>query len=99
MTSHDEGGPPTDPIFDINGDGDFNDGDLVDVDGTPVVPVGIKVGRGQGSNPVVHKDTLFITTSGDGGDGDGGGNPEEDFFAKKVNIPEMSIQVESWKQK
>ncbi len=93
------GGAPSNPIFDINGDGNFNDGDLVDVNGTPVVPVGIKVGRGQGSNPVVHKDTLFITTSGDGDDGGGSGNPEEEFFAKKVNIPEMSIQVESWKQR
>jgi Tfp pilus tip-associated adhesin PilY1 len=88
---------PTSPVFDINGDGNFDDGDMVTVDGQPVIPVGIKVGRGQGSNPVIHKDTLFITTTGDGDDGGGSGNPEEDFFAKKINLPDKRVRMESWK--
>ena len=83
-------------MFDINGDGNFDDGDMVEVDGKDVMLVGIKVGRGQGSNPVVHKDTLFITTTGDGDDGGGSGNDEEDFFAQKINLPEKRITLESW---
>ena len=83
----------------IVGNNNFDDGDMVDVDGQDVIPVGIKVGRGQGSNPVVHKDTLFITTTGDGDDGGGGGNDEEDFFAKKVNLPENRVTMESWNQR
>jgi len=75
---------------------------MVDTDGDGVpdaVPIGIKVGRGKGSHPVIHKDTLFITTTGDGDDGGGGGNPEEDFFAKKINLKNKRIRVESWQSK
>jgi Tfp pilus tip-associated adhesin PilY1 len=42
------------PIFDLNKDGKFNDDDLVEIDGVKVVPIGIKVGRGKGSYPVLH---------------------------------------------
>ena len=90
-----------DPIFDINNDGKFNDDDKVDIDGNgtkDVVPIGIKVGRGQGSHPVLHKDTLFITVTGDGDDGGGSGNDEEDFFAKKVNLPNKKVRVRTWMQ-
>ena len=41
----------------------FTDADKIEVNGQKVVPVGIYVGRGQGSAPVLFKDTLFITTS------------------------------------
>jgi hypothetical protein len=88
----------TQPIFDLNGDGEFDDNDKVEVNGEMVVPIGIKVGRGQGSHPVLHKDTLFITTTGDGDDGGGSGNDDEDFFAKKVNLPEKKVRMEAWRQ-
>jgi type IV pilus assembly protein PilY1 len=88
-----------DPIFDINNDGKFDDGDKVLVNGKYVVPIGLKVGRGKGSHPVLHKDVLFITVTGDGDDGGGSGNDEEDFFAKKVNLPDKKVRVRSWMQK
>jgi hypothetical protein len=93
---------PLDPIFDLNGDGKFDDEDRIDTDGDGVkdtIPIGIHVGRGKGSHPVVHKDTLFITTTGSGdedaaasGDGDGG------LKALKVNLDALKINLNSWKQ-
>jgi hypothetical protein len=93
--------PPTKPVFDLNGDGKFTDADkLTDASGNLVVPVGVYVGRGQGSAPVLFKDTLFITTStpqyqltGPVGSGNVTG-----LNALLVNIPQKRIRVESWKQ-
>ncbi len=88
-------------VFDINNDGKWDDNDKVDTndDGTKdIIPVGIKVGRGQGSHPVLHKDTLFITVTGDGDDGGGSGNDDETFFARKVKLPNRKVRVRSWMQ-
>ncbi len=88
-------------VFDINNDGKWDDNDKVDIndDGTKdIIPVGIKVGRGQGSHPVLHKDTLFITVTGDGDDGGGSGNDDETFFARKVKLPNRKVRVRSWMQ-
>ena len=89
---YNSGMAPTQPIFDLNGDGKFDDSDMVDVDGEPVVPVGIKVGRGKGSNPVIHKDTLFITTTGAGDDNTGG------LSSRVVNLDNRRIRVEAWRE-
>jgi hypothetical protein len=95
------GAAVTEPVFDLNGDGEFDDNDMVLVNGNPVVPVGIYVGRGKGSHPVLHKDTLFITTTGDGADDvagdDDDDDDDEDFFAKKVNVGEKKVRLESWR--
>jgi hypothetical protein len=92
----------TDPIFDLNGDGKFDDNDKIDTDNDGIkdtVPIGIHVGRGKGSHPVLHKDTLFITTTGSGdetiasgGGGDGG------LKALKVNLEKVKVKVKAWKQ-
>jgi len=89
---------PSDAIFDLDNNGIFNDDDKVEVDGTVLVPIGIKVGRGKGSHPVLHKDTMFVTVTGDGNDGGGSGSDDEKFFAKKVNLPAKKIRVNSWIQ-
>ena len=90
--------PPSFPIFDLNGDGLYDDKDMVEVNGEKVVPIGIFVGRGKGSHPVLHKDTLFITTTGDGLDaltrngGSGGLTPIP------FNNLNSRVTVNSWKQ-
>jgi Tfp pilus tip-associated adhesin PilY1 len=89
------------PVFDINNDGKWDSNDKVDTDGDGIkdmIPVGILVGRGQGSHPVLHKDTLFITVTGDGNDGGGSGSDDEQFFARKINLPNRKVRVTSWMQ-
>jgi Tfp pilus tip-associated adhesin PilY1 len=88
------GTAPTEPVFDLNGDGVFDDNDKVTVDGDLVVPIGVYVGRGQGSHTVLHKDTLFITTTGSGEEG--GGNDGLQNF--KVNLENRKIKVETWRE-
>jgi hypothetical protein len=96
------------PIFDLNGDGLFDNQDRIDSNGDgvkdekDVIPIGIHVGRGKGSHPVVHKDTLFITTTGSGDTsaaaGGGGGSGDGGLKALKVNLKQSKIRIRSWKQ-
>ena len=91
---------PATPIFNLNGDEKFNEDDKMEVEGEKVVPVGIYVGRGKGSRPVLHKNILFITTTGDGlvvlGDDSNSG---QDFFAQKINIKNQTVRLEAWRYK
>jgi hypothetical protein len=66
----------------------------VTISGNKIVPVGLYVGRGQGSGPVLYKNTLFITTAvaQNAGAGQAGG-----LHALLVNIPQIKIRMESWK--
>jgi type IV pilus assembly protein PilY1 len=91
--------PPANPVFDLDGDKKFTDNDKVEVNGKKVVPVGIYIGRGQGSSPVIFRDTLFVTTStpqfkecDPNANGDVTG-----LNALLVNIPQKKVRVESWK--
>jgi type IV pilus assembly protein PilY1 len=87
--------PPAYPVFDINDDKKFTDADKVTINGVKKVPAGIYVGKGQGSTPVLFKDTLFVTTtlaqSMSAGEGSGG------LHAIAVNLADHRIRVESWK--
>jgi hypothetical protein len=92
--------PPSHPVFDLNGDGKFDNKDKVkDPDNeTLITPAGVYIGRGTGSQPVLFKDTLFISTTVpqlgvlNAGSGTGGG-----LHALAVNIPRLKIRTESWK--
>ncbi len=92
---------PDHAVFDINGDGMFNEKDYVkvglDKDGKPIMkpPAGIYVGRGQGSYPVYQDGHLFVTTTGSGDeDKDDGG-----LTATPINTEDISVRLKSWKQK
>ena len=69
------------------------------INGKLVVPIGVYVGRGQGSAPVLFKDTLFITTSSPQYESSGpvGSGNVTGLNAMLVNIPQKKIRVESWK--
>jgi hypothetical protein len=90
--------PPAKPVFDVNGDGKFTEADKVDVNGAKAMPVGVYVGRGQGSAPVLFKDTLFVTTSTAQVQAQAtGSGTVTGLNALKVNIPQKKIRLESWK--
>ncbi len=87
-------------VFDINGDGLFNDQDYVkvgeDAEGNPIMkpPAGQYVGRGQGSYPVYQDGHLFVTTTGSGDeDQDDGG-----LTATPINTENIEVTLKSWKQ-
>ena len=87
-------------VFDINGDGMFNDQDYVKVgvddEGNPIMkpPAGQYVGRGQGSYPVYQDGHLFVTTTGSGDeDKDDGG-----LTATPINTENIDVSLKSWKQ-
>ncbi|MGD9158339.1 MAG: hypothetical protein PVG39_08045, partial [Desulfobacteraceae bacterium] len=78
---------PTEPVVDINGDGVVNSQDVITLsDGTTIIPAGFNLGSGQPSKPVLHKDTLFVTTTGGG------------LTSLKVKPLGLS-DVTSWKEK
>ncbi len=94
------------PIFDFNKDGVFNASDMVEIQSQPTTPGGLFIGRGQGSRPVIHKDTLFVTITGDGGSGGGGGDDDDDddddddeVEDEKLNMPALNVRLENWRHK
>jgi type IV pilus assembly protein PilY1 len=89
---------PEKPVFDINGDGKFNDLDKVQVGNNPnnkKVPIGLYIGPGQGSSPVLLRDTLFITTTA--AQNQSGGQLSGGLHALLVNLPQLKVRMESWK--
>ena len=81
------GQAPSYPVFDLNEDGVIDDSDRAeDAAGNFYVPAAIPVGSGQASHPVLHKDTLFVTTTGAG------------LAAIKVNLQGTGARLRSWKE-
>ena len=79
--------PPTKPVFDINGDGVVNSYDVVTSGDKKYIPAALSIGAGQPSKPVLHKDTMFITTTGGG------------LSSMKVSLAEQLTKMTSWKEK
>jgi len=78
---------PTSPVFDLNEDGVVDENDKVeDALGNVYVPAAIQVGSGQGSHPVLHRDTLFVTTTGAG------------LTALVVHVRGVKAKLRSWKE-
>ena len=85
---YETGKAPTSPVFDLDEDGDVDEDDQAeDAGGNKYIPAGISVGSGQGSHPVLHKSTLFVTTTGEGLEG------------LKVDLPGINVQLRSWQEK
>jgi PilC-like protein with beta-propeller domain len=82
------GEAPSDPVFDLNQDGVVDDQDKAeDSEGNVYNVAAVSVGGGQGSNPVLYKKTLFITTTGEGLEG------------LDVDVGDINVQLGSWKEK
>ena len=95
--------PIDEPIFDFNMDDLFNSNDKLEIEGELTAPAGLYVGRGQGSKPVLYKDTLFITVTGDGVESEGGGDDDDDdddeVEEEKLNMPALNVRLENWRHK
>ena len=87
-----ETGLPAEGIFDINKDGLYDDNDKVVQDGagTTYTFGGFHVGKGVPTDPVIHKDILFIGTVS-GSDG-----IPKTF---KINLDKLRSRIKSWQQK
>ena len=81
---YETGGPPAKPVFDLNDDGEINSLDVVTVGEDTYVPGAIPLGAGQPSKPVLHKDTMFVTTTGGG------------LASMKVYLEQQLTNVTSW---
>ncbi len=80
----------TNPVFDLNGDGLFDEKDTIpnskDPD-NPYFPAAVSIEGGPGSKPVLGPgNILFITT------------PVGGLEAIKVNLPALKVRLGSWKE-
>ncbi len=81
------GQAPTSPVFDLNEDGVVDENDKVEDNlGNQFVPAAIQIGSGKGSHPVLHRDTLFVTTTGGG------------LTALTVRVRGVKARLRSWKE-
>ena len=90
---------PDYPVWDINGDGLYDDKDKIlakDKNGNDIMvpPNGIFIGRGQASHLVFHDGYLFYTTTGSGDDD----NPDGGPGGVPPNLSNIKVRLRSWKQ-
>ena len=85
---YETGMAPDKPVFDLNQDGVIDENDIAtDGSGNTYNVAAISVGDGQASNPVLHKDILFINTTG------GGLSP------LNVNLENARVKLGTWTHK
>ncbi len=85
--SYDTGLAPAIPVFDLDGDGDFDADDrAVDLEDNVHHVAGISIGKGQGSSAIVKEDHLFATTTVGG------------LSTLKVNLPKNKVKAGYWKE-
>lgn len=82
---YETGLPPSDAVFDINGDGIYDDNDTIDHNGKRYPVAAISIGRGIPSAPVLEGDMIFVNTT----DAARPGLP--------VNLPKLKARVSAWK--
>lgn len=75
------GKAPTSMVFDVNGDGLYDDADKIN--GEPVAAVG--VGDGMATQPVIIGNKIFLNTT----------DPDEDTKVEKPNLPNP-VTLKSW---
>lgn len=75
----------TEPVFDLNGDGEYDENDVVSHDGKTYNVAAIPIGRGIPSAPVNEDGVIFVNTT----DNARPGIP--------ANIPQLSATLSSWK--
>lgn len=90
---------PQKPVFDLNSDGRFNQEDMIKVDGKLKVPIGIKVCQGIGSRPILHKNKLVMTIINPPKKNGVKKELQSQFVEKYINLPNMKVRLESWKNK
>lgn len=96
--NYETGIAPQAPIFDINGDGYFNDADMVTVAGETVNASGVFIGEGQASSLKIVGDKIFVTTTetlGDDGDPNDPPPPAPDPIV--VNLELLQSKIDSWR--
>ncbi len=76
---------PSEPVFDLNGDGLYNNDDLVVYDGKSYPVVAVPIGRGIPSAPVLEDDKIFVNTTDTARPG------------LPVNLPKLKATISSWK--
>ncbi len=80
----------TPPVFDLNGDGSFDENDTIpnpDNPDHPYIAAGVSIEGGPGSRPVLGPGNILFITTPDGG-----------VKAIKVNLPVLKVRLCSWKE-
>lgn len=84
---YETGLPPKEPVFDVNGDGVFDEDDMVTHDDKSYPVAAIPIGRGIPSAPVLEGDMIFVNTT----DATRPGLP--------VNLPTLKAALSAWKDR
>lgn len=92
---------PATTVFDLNGDGVYNDADKIDPNNTgdPVNVAAISLGQGQASQPVIVGDKIFTTTTAPGRTDDPDNADDNEIPIELpigVSIKGLRASLDSW---